>query len=347
MATIEMRTFGGMMPSANQKLMPASASVLARNLELRYSDFRPLPQPSNMGAAAAGATLYRFSGSPAFITNPNPVNYVRGPIPNDPLERTYYTGDGAPKVIDNAGGIRPLGVPAPATAPLAEITNRGSYTSIDSQVDQAAKQAEILAIVQANCTKPYEGISDADLGPNFVHLSDTPEWAGTLKIPGTMTNGNFVPTNLKHLNLMDDRLGFNLATYGGATIGRVDLEVRGQRVAFDYAAMQAALLSIVDPSDPSGTKKLLTLNQVTQLQQAIRDAISSADTAYASDVARLHELLFRFNAISSTGSPSATGTTVAMQAFYATLNVAYKMSRALAQATSAVFSAMNTYNKAP
>lgn len=347
MPAINLRAFAGMQPSANPKALPDSASVLARNLELRFGDFRPLPLPSSLAAASAGATLYRFHGSPAFITNPNAVSYVRGPIPNDPLERTYYTGDGAPKVIDNIGGIRPLGVPAPAAAPLAVITNSGSYSSIDSQVDQAAKQAEILSIVQANCTRLYEGISDADLGPNFIRLTDTPEWASTLKIPGTMTNGNFVPTNLKHLNLIDDRLGFGLATYGGATIGRVDLEVRGQRVAFNYAAMQAALLSITDPSDPSGTKKLLTLDQVTRLQQAIRDAISAADTAYSSDLARLHELLLRFNQVSSTGSPSATGITVAMQAFYSTLNVVLKMSRALAQATTAVFSAMNTYNKAP
>lgn len=348
MASIEVRTFGGMQPSANPKSMPASSSVLARNLELRYGDFRPLPGALALpGAATPGKTLYRFQNSGAFITNAGTVNYVRGPIPNDPLELTYYTGDGAPKVIDKFGIVRQLGVPAPATAPQVKITGTGSYSSIDSEADQAAKQAEVLSVIQASSTKPYDGISDADLGPNFVRLPDTPEWAGTLKIPGTMSSGNFVPANLQHLNLMDDRLGFGLTTYNGSVIGRIDLEVRGQRVVFDYAAMSTALLSIVDPSDATGTKKLLTIDQVTRIQQAVRDAIGSADTAYASDVARLHELLLRFNAVTSTGSPSATGLTVAMQAYYATLAVGLKILRAKARAVSSIFSAMNTYNKAP
>ena len=43
MASIILRQFGGMQPSANKKAIPESAATYVRNLDLRFGDFRPLP----------------------------------------------------------------------------------------------------------------------------------------------------------------------------------------------------------------------------------------------------------------------------------------------------------------
>ncbi len=72
----------------------------------------------------------------------SPVHAVRGFDPADTTERTYFTGDGAPKVTDNLAldgvgtqdnptATRPLGLPAPAAGP--SVTTVGGGTSETNQ----------------------------------------------------------------------------------------------------------------------------------------------------------------------------------------------------------------------
>ena len=67
----------------------------------------------------------------------SPVHAVRGFDPADTTERTYFTGDGAPKVTDNLAldvvgvqdnptATRPLGIPAPASGPTVNTVVGGN-----------------------------------------------------------------------------------------------------------------------------------------------------------------------------------------------------------------------------
>ncbi|NYW24490.1 hypothetical protein C6506_28775, partial [Escherichia coli] len=108
-------------------------------------DLRPWRNPATVATVPAGRqTIYRMGRDVASDANywlswTGVVHAVRGFDTADTTERTYYTGDGAPKVTDNTIALasapyptasRPLGLPAPASAPLASV-NAGTWEGTD------------------------------------------------------------------------------------------------------------------------------------------------------------------------------------------------------------------------
>ncbi len=135
MAIIRLGGFAGENRALHPSLLPESVGVASRNQRPGRGDLRPWRQPSTVATVPAGRqTIYRMGRDTAtdatyWLSWAGTVHAVRGFDPNDTTERTYYTGDGIPKVTDNTAldGVgtqdnpganwRPLGVPAPATAP--------------------------------------------------------------------------------------------------------------------------------------------------------------------------------------------------------------------------------------
>jgi hypothetical protein len=132
---ISISNFGGMMPRRNAAMLPDTAAQVARNCTLWHGDLRslkaalPVVTPTAIGAAIKsiyriGMTLPETQYWMGWATD---VDVVRGMIAGDSSERTYYTGDGVPKVTNlqmaTQGGVRypvnayTLGVPAPTQAP--------------------------------------------------------------------------------------------------------------------------------------------------------------------------------------------------------------------------------------
>lgn len=128
-------------------LLPAGQCTLSANQRPGRGDLRPWRAPSTVmtvPGAPARKTIYRMGRDAASDTHvwlswPSIVHAVRGFDVEDTTERTFYTGDGYPKVTDNLSLSmsepsvnptvhRPLGVPAPATALTATI-NASSETS--------------------------------------------------------------------------------------------------------------------------------------------------------------------------------------------------------------------------
>lgn len=128
--------FAGMIPRRNPAMLPVNAAQIAQNCTLWHGDLRPLKAPLPIATPAPiGAiikSLYRIGMSlpetqywMAWATD---VDVVRGMIAGDTSERTYFTGDGVPKVTNlqmaSQGGARypansyALGVPAPTQAPI-------------------------------------------------------------------------------------------------------------------------------------------------------------------------------------------------------------------------------------
>lgn len=345
MAVLQLRAFGTMAPSANAKAMPDTAGVLVQNLNLRFGDFRPMPAPATIGNLAAGGTLYKFeTGGGGFITRPGTVNFVRGQIPTDTTERTYYTGDGAPKVMDNTGAVRQLGVPSPAAAPVVAVNTTDEYSTDDSAADQAKKQAEMVAAIKSHYTWPYAGLSSSDLGARFEQTSVDAPWSTSLQIPGSMQGGAFYPDNPNHFNLMDDRMGFHVRPNGAGVMGLIDLDVRGQKMFFDLDGMGTDLAAIADPSDATGVKKMLSVDQIMSIKASVSDAIAPMDSAFQTDVARLIDLKNQFLAAADSGSPAAAANINAIKAFYAKAAVVSEIDAAVQQAVGVIYAAMLTYN---
>lgn len=131
---ISLSGFGGVMPRENPALLPDKLAQTAKNCIFWHSDLRSLRAPADVASPASiGRTIrsiYRigqeYDERQFWMAWGDDVDVVRGLIAADVSERTYYTGDGAPKVTNltlatQGGGALPvthytLGIPKPASA---------------------------------------------------------------------------------------------------------------------------------------------------------------------------------------------------------------------------------------
>ena len=134
MAKVSTSSFFGVAPKIPPRYLKDGYAQIAKNCEAAGNSLKPL---KGLGASvatlatSATKTLYKFGQD---VTTENQhwfswdtdVNVCRSQIAGDENEWTFYTGDGAPKATysDIALGSgklpvvsRPLGLPAPATAP--------------------------------------------------------------------------------------------------------------------------------------------------------------------------------------------------------------------------------------
>ena len=143
MAGFRIDTFRGLRPRISAKKLHPGEAVIAENLKLGSNDLEPIPDKSTeqaVGTGRSSRTIYKFDngGSPIWFEWDDYVDVARGPVKDDSLERTYYTGDtfgnGAPKMTtteladEGGGGPYPedwlyIGVPAPVTAPTVSPTD--------------------------------------------------------------------------------------------------------------------------------------------------------------------------------------------------------------------------------
>jgi len=152
MARIRIAGFSGEVRALHPTVLAEAAATLSRNHRPGRGDLRPWRQPLTVASVPAGRqSLYRMgrdvaSDASFWLSWPGTVHAVRGFDPDDTSERTYYTGDGAPKVTDNLMGLatapyptasRPLGLPAPGAA-LTVATNAGGTPNDPASLVTAA-----------------------------------------------------------------------------------------------------------------------------------------------------------------------------------------------------------------
>lgn len=141
MAGFKLVKFEGLAPKVEPHLLPASRGQEAKNCDLQRGAIEPWHEPSTIWPTTKSGTmtsLYLFGSTNGLANNQwfhwsADVDVVRGPIAGDVTERTYYSGDGNPKVTRNADALSGsstnypvvsylLGVPAPSSASSASVT---------------------------------------------------------------------------------------------------------------------------------------------------------------------------------------------------------------------------------
>jgi len=142
---LRVKGFSGENRALHPSLLPDSIGTISLNQKPGRGDLRPWKSPSTVATVPSGrGTIYRMGRDVASDTNywlswPGAVHVVRGANSSDTLERTYYTGDGAPKVTNTTLGLssapyptayRTLGVPAPTSAPTVAIATTGDHTGL-------------------------------------------------------------------------------------------------------------------------------------------------------------------------------------------------------------------------
>ena len=270
MSVIRLEKFNGMAPSANPEYIRDDLAVFAKNVDLRFQDLRPMKTPAFVASASAGSTLYKFSGSSTFITKSGDVNFVRGQIPTDATERTYYTGDGAPKVTDLTLAVRQLGVPAPATAPVCTKNVVQSFTVDDALAARDAMPSTLAKLIKAALVWTYKGLPDSDL-IDLVAVPTRP-WEFDVARPGSSVSGNFVLTNANDLSLMASELEY----FTDSTNLYVPLFVRGGVWSVNESTLSAALTALPN-ADPTVVTPMFSSAQVTSMVSAIQAYFSSRD----------------------------------------------------------------------
>lgn len=333
MPTIKIAEVGGIRPSVDTSKLEDREAVRADNLNLRFGDIRPQNADSVAVATIAISnplTIYRFqrvSGG-AFNTDPSTgwvvkagdIDYVRGQIFDDTTERTYYTGDGAPKATDLTGAVRQLGVPAPA-APVATVTVVDEYT-IEERTGDIAHMIDTIEW----CIK--------------LGLPTTPQWfgatnAGTLSLTQRTTANGFSPEHPiqvvkgiagdgsritdteNYAFLLDPKLdGFWNSTYYCIPI-----------CAYGYAgevstAMETNLANILNPYTLASA--FLTTDQKDSLREMVDEMFNLDDAVLKGKSNELSTILKAFDVAVSQGLGVAK--TDAVSDFYARSDVTAKLS---------------------
>ncbi len=147
MSIILFDKFSGVAPKLTPWRLPGGLAQTALNLNLESRTLRPwngLLDIQTGLTAGIPSTIYRFGLSLTSDTQywfhwvGLDVDVVKGPIVGDTTERTFYTGDGAPKWTNNTIGLtappypsayRDLGVTSPTSAPNVTVTGTGAGTA--------------------------------------------------------------------------------------------------------------------------------------------------------------------------------------------------------------------------
>ena len=147
MAVIRWAGFAGENRAIHPRLLPDAVGTVSRNCKPGRGDLRPWKAPAQVATVPAGRqTIYRMgrdtpSDGTYWLSWLGVVHAVRGFEAEDATERTYYSGDGIPKVTsnlsldgtdpqDNPGtNWRPMGLPAPSAACTLTATGGSATTT--------------------------------------------------------------------------------------------------------------------------------------------------------------------------------------------------------------------------
>ena len=324
-----------MIPSGQPKLIAESASVYCQNTFSRFGDLRPVKTDAEVasGAVANAKTQYRMSrkpdgssfadGTTGWKTSAGLVNYVRGPVAGDSTERTYYTGDGAPKATNLAGVIRALGVPEPTSAPTVTVNAVAQMTPEEVTTSYNDLISTVVQLLKANLT----GGSETRITPPDItggEIDPVDPWNLIWSFADTAENAYL-------LN----------ATIGGYRDGgaiKVRVSCRPAVAVLNESALRAGLAALKKPDDDGPGDHVETDLFSSEQIDNIVDSIKKTYTAEGTFVkTRLAEMKSEFDSVVKiiSSGQAATASVSAMRAFYAlpavTLEVSKKRTDALRQ----------------
>lgn len=193
MSLIKVTNFTGINPSLDPVKLPDNAAQIAENVRLVagvLDSYREPAEVYNPGMSAI-ETIYRFEQASLvdtkyWFTFNADVNVVKGAIAGDVQERTYWTGDGYPKVTDVslAIGSPPyptnayrLGTPAPVTLPVFSVTP----PAVPDPVALAETRVYVYTFVTA---WGEESPPSEPIGPIELKEGDTVTLTGLQTSPG-------------------------------------------------------------------------------------------------------------------------------------------------------------------
>lgn len=237
MTIIRLTEFSGENRAIHPKLLPETTGVLSQNQKPGRGDLRPWKSPLSVATVPSGRnTIYRMgrdvaSDSQYWLSWTGTVHAVRGFDVDDTTERTYYTGDGPPKVTSNTLALtsapyptsnRPMGLPAPssalsatavlppstetATAPLVAVRAVGGEVTYTTSAAHGFQAGEVVSIVSSAGPSGAQTITKVPSATSFAFLV-----TGTTDLASTVVLG--AATVVKDLDVAEPETYFYVHTY--------------------------------------------------------------------------------------------------------------------------------------
>jgi len=221
MADFSVSQFRGIRPDRSALKLPEGEAQTASNAKLGSGDLEPWIDYAEVALVAnlyTNKTIYKFDNDddPRWFEWDNYVDVARGSVKGDPLERTYYTGDGAPKMtyigIAEAGlgpfptNYRRLGIPAPGD-PVVGTAPTVVGQPLPEAVDSSLRRVEVGSLK----TKKFEIVHG-----NFTAVgSGTPTTLWNMTSAGQLAFDLAVGDSVKVTEIIDEdrvRLGSTTGT---------------------------------------------------------------------------------------------------------------------------------------
>lgn len=218
MAGFKLAAFRGERPSVSSRLLEPTEAQLAQNVKLGSGELRPLHdvvQAATLARSGTNTTIYSFGSgtNQRWLHWNGDVDVARGPVADDTTERTYYTGDGEPRLTNSSlvdvGGndaypesYYKLGVPAPTLACTASISTVHSQGRVTEPMTAPALQARFMTVPVI--TSPYKSAIESTDGsaktvefvlPVGTDLTVTRVDEDTVKLAPTNGDPGFALTN--------------------------------------------------------------------------------------------------------------------------------------------------------
>lgn len=304
MSVIDIKEFGGELPSTSPRNLPGKTGQAAKNLTNSTNEFLPLGNPlviatteSVVNTAAAVSnpkvlfrTAFMPNGAPntslsaGWLTGAGEANFVRGQINGVTTERTYYTDSTGPRKFAWQGGVlvdRPMGVPAPLAAPAVSHVVVDEFRT--SELADAGKNSRTLLAntLFAVGSPGYDGSDFSYSAPTassfgwVAHPTDPAR--RLLRVPfvgGALLSGFEF--------LQEPFYGGAKVTDGGVDYWQMDWRVHGTTWVVDAPGLKAALMALPDPA-------VAGRNLMTEADADI--AVAKAMAHFAADVSPRKELI--------------------------------------------------------
>lgn len=302
--------FGGEVPRLANHLLPANAARRASNVKLVNGNLEPLWSPlavATLNGVSSALSLFRLrvGDNALWLAWDREVHAVRGPIAGDTTGRTYYTGDGEPRVTNYAlasaggGGDYPkqfyaLGVPYPRAAPTLAASGTGTTPNITrayvyrflTQWGEASAPSNATSItIQTGQGVDLSGLSVAP--PNSGDITALTYSGSTVTIT----------TSASHLNRVGDEITLAGVTTVSNVTGTWPLTAVNESAktmtfvvtgtpagVYNNATDTADTWSRVAPFNTTGMRKQIFRTQVGasgDVEYKLVDEIDAATTTYA------------------------------------------------------------------
>jgi hypothetical protein len=344
MTVLDVRQFGGLLPSVEPRNLPAEAAQTAQNLDMRHGDFRPIAGPGTSVTTVAAACMSVFrTPSGVWLNSASDANFVLGQLQDTSDERVYLTGRSAYPEAWLSGTYRRLGVPMPATKPTCSVNVVNEFTTEEAEAGRKSVISDFQAAITSGLTYTYAGYENT--------IASLPR--GAFWLPHGTVSG--MPTNTAQMGCyclpivasgssykmqyeednwaLDATLGSAQITYLGNPYLAIPMYCQARIYDFDTAAFTTAAQAIKKPDD--GVTQLLTNDEITELA-ARYEALF--DTTAEPQKAMIAELQQHIDRVAKAINPVSGSMLIeANKAFFAKTDVDAEIDDAIANFAETVF----------